>query len=182
MKSSIKGATVAVLLLMCSTQITLANECAVGVSGALDQQRQQYISAQGDLAEQNFSKRPGSFASTTCLDNLMTQGGIDIFFKPPSLDGILEAVKNLACEQATQIFDSLLDGSGLNASSLQAGEIMAGINLSGNLLSSLSDSASTDTSTGGFSSILSGLIGTSTTSSSASPQTTISNSIDSVFR
>ena len=182
MRSSIKGIALALAVVLSSSSAALAMECAAGVSSALDQQRQQYIAAQGDLAEQNFSKRPGTFASTTCLDNLMSQGGIDIFFKPPSLDNILEMVKTQACEQASQIFDSLVGGSGLNIDSLQSGEIMAGINLGGNLLSSLSNDTSSDQSTGGLSSLISNLIGDDgTASTSTSTESTISNSIDNVF-
>lgn len=158
-----------------SGQSFAAAECATGVSSALDQQRERYIAAQASLAEQNFSKRPGSFASTTCLDNLMTSGGLDIFFKPPSLDSILNMVKNLACEQASQIFDSLVSGGGLNAGSLQPGEILSGVNLSGNLLSSAA-------SGGSASSLIDSLIGSGRAAGTAvSPETIISNSIDKVF-
>lgn len=108
-------------------------ECAPEVASVLDKQRTAYIAASSDLASKNFSQRPGSFASTTCLDNLMKGGGMDIFFKPPSLDGILDMVKNLACEQASQIFNKALGGSGINGGSvLQAGELLKGVNLGSN--------------------------------------------------
>lgn len=110
-----------------------ADDCATEVESVLDQQRTAYIDSFSDLATKNFSQRPGSFASTTCLDNLMKGGGMDIFFKPPSLDGILNMVKNLACEQASQIFNKALGGSGLNGGSvLNPGELLSGINLGSN--------------------------------------------------
>lgn len=176
LKSSFKKAAVAAFVVGLSVQSAFAaSECASGVSSALDQQRQRYIEAQADMASQNFSKRPGSFASTTCLDNLMTSGGLDIFFKPPSLDTLLGMVKNLACEQASQIFESLVGGGGLNAGSLQPGEILSGINLGGNLLSSSSGSS------GGVSSLISSLIGSGSSSSSRSTSD-ISTSLKNVFQ
>jgi hypothetical protein len=185
MKSFIKGALVAAAVVALSSQSVLAaasGECASGVSSAMDQQRQKYIAANADLAQQNFSKRPGSFASTTCLDNLMSSGGLDIFFKPPSLDNILNMVKNLACEQATQIFDSLLSGSGLNGASLQPGEIMSGINLGGNLLSSISSSSSSGSSSGGVSGLINSLIGSGTSGSSSGTTNVVESSLRSVFQ
>ncbi|MBY3433164.1 hypothetical protein HFN89_03075 [Rhizobium laguerreae] len=177
LKSSFKKAAVAALAIGISVQsVYAASECASGVSSALDQQRQRYIEAQADMASQNFSKRPGSFASTTCLDNLMTSGGLDIFFKPPNLDTLLGMVKNLACEQASQIFESLVGGGGLNSGSLQPGEILAGINLGGNLLSSGSAGSS-----GGISGLVQSLIG-SGSSTPGSSTSDVSSSLRNVFQ
>lgn len=174
LKSSIKRTAVAAFVVALSFQSALAaSECATGVSSALDQQRQRYIEAQADMASQNFSKRPGSFASTTCLDNLMTSGGLDIFFKPPSLDSLLGMVKNLACEQASQIFQSLVGGGGLNSGSLQPGEILSGINLGGNLLSG--------GSSGGYTGLVQQLIGTASNSGSGSGSE-IPTSLKNVFQ
>lgn len=178
MRSLIKGAFLAAMLLT-SVQTVWADECATGVSSAFDAQRQKYIAATADMASQNFSKRPGPFATTTCLDNLMTSGGLDIFFKPPSLDNILNMVKNLACQQAGQIFASLLSGSGINASSLQPGEILAGLNLNGNLLSSLTSSSSSSSSS--VTSLISSLLGTSSTSTTTA-STVVDSSLKSVFK
>lgn len=115
-----------------AVQPALAEACLPEVSGVLDKQRESYIAAQSDLADQNFSRRPGSFASTTCLGDLMKGDGLDIFFKPPSLDSIIGMVKNLACQQASQIFSQLMSGSGVNGgSALKAGELLSGINLGG---------------------------------------------------
>lgn len=112
------------------TSAAVADACAPEVASVLETQRQSYIAANTDLASQNFSQRPGSFASTTCLDNLMKTGGMDIFFKPPSLDNILSMVKNLACEQASQIFSSIMSGGGINGGgALNPGEILKGIDL-----------------------------------------------------
>lgn len=109
------GTAVFAAMMLLGTGGSIAQEvaCDPAVQSVLDKQRQAYVAAAGDFAAQNFSKRPGSFASTTCLDNLMKGGGLDIFFKPPSLDSILGMVKNLACQQATQIFNSLLGGGGI---------------------------------------------------------------------
>lgn len=103
----------AVWLVSVSGAVAQQVACDPAVSAVLDKQREAYVAAAGDFASQNFSKRPGSFANTTCLDNLMKGGGMDIFFKPPSIDGILGMVKNLACQQASQIFGSLVGGGGM---------------------------------------------------------------------
>jgi hypothetical protein len=136
--STTRGIALAASLLFAGSAVA-ATSCDVSVATVLDQQRQQYIAASSDLADQNFSRRPGTFASTTCLDTLMKQGGVDIFFKPPSLDTILNMVKNFACEQAEQIFDKLVGGSG--SSSLKAGELLSGINMGGLMSGSGSSSA-----------------------------------------
>jgi len=113
-------------------QPAFAEACMPEVSSVLDKQRESYISSQSDLADQNFSRRPGSFASTTCLGDLMKGDGLDIFFKPPSLDSIIGMVKNLACQQASQIFSQLMSGSGINGGgALNPGELLSGINLGG---------------------------------------------------
>ncbi|TLX16900.1 hypothetical protein [Rhizobium sp. MHM7A] len=136
----LKGASLA-LMLLASTSTALADDsCVAGVQTALDQQRTSYIASQTSLASQGFSRRPGSFAETTCLDTLMQTGGLDILFKPPSLDSILGMVKNLACKQATQIFDRLTGGGLDNLTSLLPGEISSGINLSGSLSSVIGSS------------------------------------------
>lgn len=113
-----------------STQAARAESCLVEVSSAMDRQRESYIAQQSSLADQNFSRRPGSFASTTCLGDLMKGDGLDIFFKPPSLDSIIDMVKNLACEQASQIFSQLVSGSGVNGGgALSPGELIKGFDL-----------------------------------------------------
>jgi len=130
-----KTLAAAVMAVMAAGSVSAAEDCTPEVQQALDKQRESYIAAYSDLASQNFSRRPGTFASMTCLDNLMQGGGVDIFFKPPSLDNILNMVKNLACEQASQIFDQLVGGSGLNGGGmLNPGEILPGVNLGGNLV------------------------------------------------
>lgn len=180
LKSSLKRIAIAAFAASISIQSAFAaTECAPGVASALDQQRQRFIDAQADLASQNFSKRPGSFASTTCLDKLMTSGGLDILFKPPSLDNIITMVQNLACEQASQIFQSLVGGGGLNSGSLQPGEIISGINLGGNLLSSISSSGSSGS--GGVSSLVQSLVNSGSLQAN-SPTTDISTSLKNVFK
>lgn len=126
--------TAALSLAMATSSLAAAVNCPTEVSSVLDKQRQSYIAGMSDIASQNYSKRPGTFASTTCLDNLMKGGGMDIFFKPPSLDNILNMVKNLACEQASQIFGSLMSGGKINGGgALAAGELIKGVNLGGNM-------------------------------------------------
>lgn len=134
MKSTkwIRSAAVAVAIAIGGTHAAYADACLASVSTAMDKQREAYIAAQSSLADQNFSRRPGSFASTTCLGDLMKGGGLDIFFKPPSLDSIIGMVKNLACEQASQIFNQLVGGSGINGGGmLNPGELLSGVNLGG---------------------------------------------------
>jgi len=126
----VRASALAAAIAMASAQAAWADACVADVSSAMDKQRESYIAQQGSLADQNFSRRPGSFASTTCLGDLMKGGGLDIFFKPPSLDSIIDMVKNLACEQASQIFSQLLGGSGLNGGgALNPGELLKGLNL-----------------------------------------------------
>lgn len=123
-----RSVVVAVAIVAGAAQATAA-VCDPDVAAALDKQRQEFIASASDLADQNFSRRPGTFASTTCLDTLMKQGGVDIFFKPPSLDSILGMVTNFACQQASQIFDKLVGGNGSMA--LKVGEIISGVKLDG---------------------------------------------------
>lgn len=147
-KSFIRTAAFA-LALAAAASPALAASCDSSVMAALDQQRSQYIAASSDLADQNYSRRPGTFASTTCLDSLMKAGGVDIFFKPPSLDTILNMVKNFACQQASQIFDKLVGGGGINGGlSLQPGELLSGINLGGGSSSGFGGSIMQSTSSG----------------------------------
>jgi|HigsolmetaAR201D_1030396.scaffolds.fasta_scaffold00854_6 hypothetical protein len=128
--------TVMVAALAAGIGNAFAEDCDPAVQAALDKQREAYVQAEADLADQNFSRRPGSFASTTCLDNLMKSSGLDIFFKPPSLDTILGMVKNLACQQASQIFNNLLGGGGLNGGgSIGLGEILPGVKLGSGIIS-----------------------------------------------
>lgn len=128
-----RAIVVGLAILSSSAAIAQDAACDSSVSSALDKQRSAFISSRSDLADKNYSRRPGSFASTTCLDNLMKGGGLDIFFKPPSLDNILGMVKNLACQQASQIFSGLLGGSGGGAGR-KIGELLPGVNIGGNLL------------------------------------------------
>lgn len=137
----LKSAAVAIMV-MASASTALADDaCLPGVQSALDQQQKSYIAAQQSLASQGFSRRPGSFAETTCLDTLMQTGGLDILFKPPSLDSILGMVKNLVCKQASQIFDQLTGGGLSNITSLLPGEISSGVNLSGKISSVIGSSS-----------------------------------------
>lgn len=127
----IRGLALA-LSLASACQPALAESCLPDVSSAMDKQRESYIASQSSMADQNYSRRPGSFASTTCLGDLMKGDGLDIFFKPPSLDTIIDMVKNLACQQATQIFSQLMSGSGINGGgALNPGDLLSGINLGG---------------------------------------------------
>ncbi|WP_327211047.1 hypothetical protein [Rhizobium leguminosarum] len=124
-----RSAALAIAIFAGTAQAMASASCDTDVASALDKQRQEFIASASDLADQNFSRRPGTFASTTCLDTLMKQGGVDIFFKPPSLDTILGMVKNFACQQASQIFDKLVGGNGSMA--LKVGEIISGVSLDG---------------------------------------------------
>jgi hypothetical protein len=150
MKNKMRNCLAGVMMLASANAALADDSCIAGVQSALDTQRQQYISGQQAMASQGFSKRPGSFAETTCLDTLMQTGGLDILFKPPSLDNILGMVKNLACQQASQIFSKLTGGgSGLSGlTSLASGEISSGINL-GSVLSTIVGSSTKSNS--GFS-------------------------------
>ena len=126
----IRASALAAAIAVASAQSAWASACLSEVSTTLDKQRESYIAQQASLADQNYSRRPGSFASTTCLGDLMKGGGLDIFFKPPSLDSIIDMVKNLACEQASQIFSKLMSGSGINGGgALNPGELIKGLNL-----------------------------------------------------
>lgn len=135
--------TAVALMFMASFSGALADDsCLPGVQTALANQRTQYIESQSSLASQGYSKRPGNFATTTCLDTLMQTGGLDILFKPPSLDSILGMVKNLACKQATQIFDKLTGGALSKISGLLPGEISSGVNIGGMITSVIGSSTS----------------------------------------
>lgn len=152
MKKMKKGLSVSFMLLAMTSSAFAAADCNSGVQSALDQQQSSFVSAQESMANQGFSRRPGSFATTTCLDTLMQTSGMDILFKPPSLDSILSMVKNLACQQASQIFESLTGGALSNVSSLMSGELSSGLNIGGQL-TSLVGSSSVSTGTVNTSSV-----------------------------
>ncbi|MTH96701.1 hypothetical protein [Roseibium sp. RKSG952] len=136
-KNTIRAAFVGGLCVLYPIGAMATDACDPQVEQILNQQREAYINGMSDLADQNFSRRSGSFASTTCLDTLMTTGGLDIFFKPPSLSGILDMVKNLACDQASQIFDQVLGGVGGGA----VGQLPSGIIGGADLTSALGGTA-----------------------------------------
>jgi hypothetical protein len=164
MKNKMRNCLAGVMMLVSATAALADASCIAGVQSALDTQRQQYISGQQAMASQGFSKRPGSFAETTCLDTLMQTGGLDILFKPPSLDNILGMVKNLACQQASQIFAKLTGGGGGGLSgltNLASGEISSGINLG---------------------SVLSTIVGSSTKSNSGFSTSNINTSLTKLFQ
>ncbi|WP_310622381.1 hypothetical protein [Flexibacterium corallicola] len=116
---------------------TYANDgCDPSVQEALDKQREAYIVASAGVADQNFSKRPSTFSKSTCLDDLMLNGGTDILFKPPSLTDILGQVTQMACDEANKILEELTNISDLGDianGSLNPGELIPGVNLGDSL-------------------------------------------------
>lgn len=87
-----------VVLAMLATTAVQATECAVEVSNAQEQARNQYVNGMSGLANNNYSMRPGSYSSMACLDGFM-QGDMDVFFRPPALDDLLQQALAFACEQ-----------------------------------------------------------------------------------
>ena len=90
-----------------TSKYAVADACNEDVGRNLAQQRANYIDGITSLAEQNYSRRNGPFSSLTCLDNLMMQGGVDIFFQPPSLEALIGKIENLVCERSSEIFDQI---------------------------------------------------------------------------
>jgi hypothetical protein len=82
-----------------ATSTVQAQECADDIKSATESIRQSYVNGMGGVANSNFSMRPGSFSKIGCLDKFM-KGDMDIFFRPPSLDSLLEQVISFACEAA----------------------------------------------------------------------------------
>jgi len=91
-----------------SSSVAMANDCDASISNALEQSRSDYVNGIAGLASNNYSSRPGSYSSMACLDQFM-QGEMDIFFRPPDLDSLLQQVLSFACDQ---IMDALQGGGG----------------------------------------------------------------------
>lgn len=96
MRKSIFRAVLLVATLV--APVANAAECAVDVANAQEQARNQYVNGMSGLANNNYSMRPGSYSSMACLDGFM-QGDMDIFFRPPALDDLLQQALSFACEQ-----------------------------------------------------------------------------------
>lgn len=86
------------LVAVMATSLVQAAECDPDVESTLDQMREQYINGMSGLANNNASMRPGSYSQMSCLDSFM-QGDMDIFFRPPKLDDLLQQALSFACEQ-----------------------------------------------------------------------------------
>ena len=89
----------------------LAEYCAPEVEQAQERVRKQHVDGMTGVATQNFSSRPGTFGDMACLEGLM-QGQMDILFRPPDLQSLLQEVVAFACEQIEQELAGALGGSG----------------------------------------------------------------------
>lgn len=107
------------VLALSSVSLAWAAECDVQVSSAIESERENYINGVAGLASSNYSSRPGSFTSMACLDQFM-QGGMDIFFRPPDLDSLLQQVLSFACEQISGGGQGQSGGMGGGAPDLMA--------------------------------------------------------------
>lgn len=109
----------------------LAQDCAVDVQQAQDSARKMYIDGMGGLASNNFSQRPGTFSKMGCLDKFM-QGNMDVFFKPPQLQDLLQQALSFACEQVQQAIGGALGGAGGSGADLGAlASLAGGLNVPG---------------------------------------------------
>lgn len=103
-----KFAAIIMVALSFSTAAVSATECAVEFQQAEQAVRERYINGMSGLASSNFSTRPGTFSSMACLDKFM-QGDMDIFFRPPDLDSLLQQALSFACET---VMDAVQGGGG----------------------------------------------------------------------
>lgn len=71
--------------------------CDADVQSAIESKRNSYVNGMSGLANNNNSLRPGSYSQMSCLDNFM-QGNMDIFFRPPKLDDLLQTALSFACQ------------------------------------------------------------------------------------
>ena len=104
--------------LAASVTVVQASDCEVSVSNAMEQLRTDYVNGMSGLASNNYSSRPGSYSSMACLDQFM-QGEMDIFFRPPDLDSLLQQVLSFACDQIA----SAIQGGGSSGGG--SGELLA---------------------------------------------------------
>jgi hypothetical protein len=100
-----------------------AAACDTEIEQATEQQRKQYVEGMSGVANSNFSTRPGSFSQIGCLDKFM-KGDMDIFFRPPTLDSLLEKAVSFACEKITSATSS--GGGGGDAAILSKFSDLAG--------------------------------------------------------
>ena len=127
MKKIVAYAVVAALLAASSAS---AQDCSGTVQSAQNAARTAYVTGMSGLAQNNFSTRPGSFATMACLDKFM-QGNMDIMFKPPTLTSLLGTVMNFACQAAATQLASAAGGSSPNIGSL-LGSLAGGLNIGAN--------------------------------------------------
>jgi len=78
-------------------------DCAVGVAEIQDEAKREYIDGSVALADSVYSRMPKSFTQMSCLERLM-QGGMDIFFSPPSIGDFIGMLENFICDQAENLF------------------------------------------------------------------------------
>lgn len=85
--------------------------CSTEVENAQERVRQEHVSGMTDLASQNFSARPGTFGDMACLEGLM-QGQMDLLFRPPDLQSLLQQVVSFACDALEDAVGDALGGVG----------------------------------------------------------------------
>mgnify|MGYP001209317712 CR=1 FL=1 len=107
MKKTLSAAVMAIAL----AGPVLAQECDINIANAVEAQRQEYINGMTGLATNNYSGRPGTYSSMACLDKFM-QGDMDIFFRPPALDDLLQQALSFACEQIADAITGSEAGGG----------------------------------------------------------------------
>lgn len=104
-------AVVVTASILASATPAAAMYCSNEVSQAQERVRQEHVSGMTDLASQNFSARPGAFGDMACLESLM-QGQMDILFRPPDLQSLLQEVVAFACEALEDAVGDALGGVG----------------------------------------------------------------------
>ncbi|SOC30436.1 hypothetical protein [Thalassospira xiamenensis] len=103
--------------------------CLTDVAMATDDAREEAINRHLLLAEGAFSEMTETFSDMSCLENLL-DGGMDIFFSPPSLGSLLNKLKNAVCRKAKSMLNEAVAPLNRAANaSLNVGEIAPGINL-----------------------------------------------------
>ena len=118
-----------ILLLLYSFHVNAAS-CDPRVKEVLTQQQATYVGKVTGLANENYSRRNNSFILSTCLEKLMQSSGANILFRPPSLQGLLNQVTELACSHVEDAFSQFEFDYQLSNNS-SALNILGDVNLSG---------------------------------------------------
>lgn len=100
--------------------------CDTSIEQASRDVREDYITGQVGLADQNYSRRPSNFANLSCLERLLNTG-MDIFFSPPGMTELLSMIEQMVCEQASAIYNLATDQINTQLNDIGDGQVRVNV-------------------------------------------------------